>query len=98
VPECVQAAINEYRSQNDWFAHFLEDRCDVGDGYKESSSSLYQAYRNYCMDTNEYVRNTQDFYFALEGAGFERMTQNRKRYFKGLQLRADDSAEEDFLH
>jgi hypothetical protein len=70
----------------------------VGDGYKESSSSLYQAYRNYCMDTNEYVRNTQDFYFALEGAGFERMTQNRKRYFKGLQLRADDSAEEDFLH
>jgi P4 family phage/plasmid primase-like protien len=98
VPECVQAAINEYRSQNDWFGHFLEDRCDVGDGYKESSSSLYQAYRNYCMDTNEYVRNTQDFYFALEGAGFERMTQNRKRYFKGLQLRADDSAEEDFLH
>ena len=98
VPECVQKAISEYRSQNDWFGHFLEDKCDVGAEYKESSSALYQAYRNYCMDTNEYVRNTQDFYFALEGAGFERITQNRKRYFKGLRIRPDTSAEEDFLN
>lgn len=51
VPECVQKAISEYRSQNDWFSHFLEDKCDVGAEYKESSSALYQAYRNYCMDT-----------------------------------------------
>lgn len=65
VPACVQDAINEYRSQNDWFSHFLEDKCDVGREYKESSSALYQAYRNYCMDTNEYVRSTADFYFAL---------------------------------
>ena len=35
VPTCVQEAINEYRSQNDWFSHFLEDKCDVGrDVYK----------------------------------------------------------------
>ena len=65
VPESVQKAINEYRSQNDWFGHFLEDKCDIGEGYKESSSSLYQAYRNYCIDTNEYVRSTADFYYAL---------------------------------
>ena len=97
VPECVQNAINDYRSRNDWFGHFLEDKCDVGAEYKEGSSGLYQAYRNYCMDTNEYVRSTQDFYSALEGAGFERITQKRKRYFKGLRIRPDTCAEEDFL-
>lgn len=97
VPACVQSAIDNYRSQNDWFGHFLEDRCDVDDSYKESSSKLYQAYRNYAMDCNEFVRSTADFYFALEKAGFERLTMNRKRYFKGLRLRDDDSAEEDFL-
>ena len=97
VPECVRDAIKEYRSQNDWFGHFLEDKCDTGDGYKESSSSLYQAYRNYCIDTNEYVRSTADFYFALESAGFERVVLNRKRYFKGLRIRTEDDAAEDFL-
>ena len=97
VPESVQKAINEYRSQNDWFGHFLEDKCDIGEGYKESSSSLYQAYRNYCIDTNEYVRSTADFYYALESAGFERVVLNRKRYFKGLRIRNDDDPGEDFL-
>ena len=98
VPACVKAAIDEYRSQNDWFGHFMEDKCESGDGFRESSSSLYQAYRNYCIDTNEYVRSTADFYFAMESAGFERVTLNRKRYFKGVRLRSDvDDAGDDFL-
>jgi putative DNA primase/helicase len=42
---------------------------------------LYQAYRNYSIDTNEYVRSTADFYFALEK----------------LRIREDNGAEEDFL-
>jgi phage/plasmid-associated DNA primase len=94
---CVQDAIGEYRSQNDWFGHFIEDKCDTGDSYKESSSALYQAYRNYCIDTNEYVRRTADFYFALENAGYERIVLNRKRYFKGLRIRTEDDAASDFL-
>ena len=95
VPKCVQDAIAEYRAQNDWFGHFLDEKCDIGESLKESSSSLYQAYRNYCIDTNEYVRNTADFYFALENAGYERITLNRKRYFKGLCLKTDDG---DFMN
>ena len=98
VPACVQKAIDEYRTQNDWFGHFLADKCEVDDSYKESSSALYQAYRNYSMDCNEYIRSTADFYFALEKAGFERIKVHNKRYFKGLRLRADDCADEDFLN
>ena len=98
APACVQDAINEYRSQNDWFSHFLEDKCEVGVALKESSSSLYQEYRMYCMDTNEYVRSTADFYFALEKAGFERIKIHNKRFFKGLRIRTDTTADEDFLN
>ena len=98
VPECVQKAIDEYRSQNDWFGHFLTDKCEVDDSYKESSSTLYQTYRNYSLDCNEYVRSTADFYFALEKSGFERIKVHNKRYFKGLRLRAENDTEEDFLN
>lgn len=97
IPACVQKAIDEYRAQNDWFGHFIEDRCDVGSEYKESSSALYQGYRNYCLDTNEYVRSTADFYFALENAGYERIVVKRKRFFKGLCLKKDDGDFDDFL-
>ncbi len=97
VPNCVQNAIDEYRSQNDWFGHFLEDKCELDASFRESSSKLYQTYRNYCNDTNEYSRSTADFYFALENAGFERIKVKNKRFFKGLRLREDDDIEEDFL-
>lgn len=98
VPACVQKAIDGYRNQNDWFGHFLADKCEVDDSYKESSSALYQAYRNYSLDCNEYIRSTADFYFALEKAGFDRIKVHNKRYFKGLRLTADDGADEDFLN
>lgn len=98
IPACVQKAIDEYRNQNDWFGHFLEEKCDVADDNKESSATLYQAYRNYCIDCNEYVRSTADFYLALENAGFERIVLNRKRYFKGLRLKTDNGDFDNFLN
>ena len=97
VPASVQKAIAEYRAQNDWFGHFLEDKCELDANFRESSGALYQAYRNYSIDTNEYVRSTADFYFALEKEGFNRIVSKNKRYFKGLRLKKDDGDFEDFL-
>jgi P4 family phage/plasmid primase-like protien len=89
LPACVQEAISEYRNQNDWFTHFLEDKCETDAKYRVSSNELYQAYRTYCLETNEYVRSTTDFYTALEKAGFDRISIDRKRYFRGLKLKPE---------
>jgi P4 family phage/plasmid primase-like protien len=97
VPATVQKAIDDYRSQNDWFGNFLDEKCEVGSGYRESSNALYLAYRNYCTETNEYVRSTADFYTALEGAGFDRVKVKNKRFIKGVRLKPDDAEGEDFL-
>lgn len=97
IPACVRKAIDEYRAQNDWFGHFLEDKCDLDPSYREGSGSLYQAYRNYSIDTNEYVRSTADFYFALENAGFKRINPRGKRFFIGLRLKTDDGDFDEFL-
>jgi len=97
IPTVVQKAIDDYRAQNDWFGNFLDEKCEVGDGYKESSSTLYQAYRSYCLDTNEYARSTADFYFALENAGFTRVKSKGKKYIKGLRVKEDNGDFEGFL-
>lgn len=49
------------------------------------------------MGTNEYVRSTADFYTAIDGAGFKRISAKGKRYFAGLRLKPDNDANEDFL-
>jgi phage/plasmid-associated DNA primase len=94
-PTCVAKAIQEYKEQNDWFHHFLVDCLEVDPSFIESSSSLYTRYRNYCIQTNEYVRSTTDFYNALEKAGFKRIVKKNKRFFGGIKIK--DDANEDFL-
>jgi hypothetical protein len=59
---------------------------------------LYQTYRNYCIDTGEYVRSTADFYFAMEAASFEKINVNRKKFITGLRLKVDNGDFEDFLN
>ena len=90
VPKVVKDAIDEYREQNDWFHHFIEDCCDVDYSYMESSNDLYKAYCKYCDDTNEFKRNALDFYNTLETKGFTKFIKKRKRFIKGLKLKVDD--------
>lgn len=98
APTCVTEAIEEYREQNNWFNHFLNDRCDTSDPKAESGSGdLYSAYRNYATSCNEFVKSTTDFYAALEKAGFKRVNRHNKRYFRGIKLIAADGDFEDIL-
>ena len=97
VPKCVDDAIKEYREQNNWFQHFIDDCCEVGKDLKESSSDLYKAYCNYCNETNEFKRGTIDFYNSLEVNGFKKEIIKRKKYIKGLRLKNEVEDFYDFL-
>ena len=93
-PKVVTDAIQEYKEQSNWFSHFLEDCCEVGKGYKVSSNELYSAYRDYCSRMCEFTRSTTDFYTTLEKNGFEKFTERRIKFIKGLKLK--DSSVDDF--
>ena len=86
-PKVVLDAIEAYREENDWLGQFLEDHCDVDPSYSEKSGELYQAYRNVCMMSGEYVRSTSDFYGSLEKAGFTRRRSNAGKLIVGLRLK-----------
>lgn len=86
VPACVLEATEAYRQANDWFAHFLEDKCRVGDALTCPSGELYREYRAWAISCGEYVRSTRDFYEALARAGFTRRKTNRHTIVCGLEL------------
>ena len=90
MPKCVRDAIQEYRGQNDWLRHFLEECCDVNPSCQEKSGALYTAYRLYCQQMNEYTRSTTDFYGALEKAGFDRRKRKAGYFIYGLKLKVTD--------
>lgn len=85
-PKQVIAASEAYRAANDWFAHFLEECCQVGQGLSEHSKDLYDAYRSWAIGRGEYVRSTSDFYAAVEKAGYTRRRTARARFVDGLAL------------
>lgn len=86
-PKVVVEAINEYRENNDWLGHFLEEHCDVDPSYTQKSGELYQQYRITCIQCGEFVRSTSDFYGSLEKLGFFRRKSNNKRLIVGLKLK-----------
>lgn len=97
TPKVVQEAIDEYREQNNWFNHFIEDCCEVDSKSKVSSSALYSAYRKYSAENGEFVRSTTEFYSTLEKNGYKKVVEKRIKYIKGLSLSVSGDVFEDFL-
>lgn len=88
-PRVVQAAIQKYKENNDWLAHFLDDCCEVGDDFEAKSGEFYNAYRSYCLQMGEYTRSTTDFYSALESTGVVRKRTRTGVIIYGLKLKSE---------
>ena len=93
LPSVVKDAIQSYRQDNDWFGQYLMECCDVSDEFIEKSGELYKAYHAYCVQNNEYIRSTTDFYSAIDRTGFVRRRSNKGVFVKGLKLKTG----QDFL-
>ena len=92
-PTVIEEAIEGYREQNDWFAQFLEDCCDVDPSYEQKSGAFYDEYRAYCQRMGDYARNTVDFYSAVEKAGLIRKKKKDGRYIIGARLKPETFTE-----
>lgn len=99
TPQVVLDAINNYKEQNDWLQHFIDERCIVDKKLRESSQELYRKYLEYCSINNEYARSTTDFSTELERNGFKKLIEKRRRYIVGLRLKTTREMQvfDDFL-
>lgn len=85
-PPCVGEAVEQYRQENDWLAHFLEECCEVGPDYKVGAGQLLSAYRGYCQTSHDFMRRQDEFKSALEERGFFRRRVTTGIFYYGLKL------------
>jgi putative DNA primase/helicase len=70
-PESVKAATDQYRSEMDTLAAFIEDRCIVRRDATAQATPLYQQYRMWCDSAGEHADTQKTFGMRLTERGFE---------------------------
>jgi len=80
-PEEVEEATEGYRREMDVLAEFLEEHCIVNNAAKVQASLLYNAYKDWCEKTGEYIQNQRNMGMKLTEKGFIRKRGTRGRYY-----------------
>ncbi len=91
IPDSIKDATKNFKKNNDIPAAFVTDRCLVGNDqngnpWSIKSSELYNAYRNWCLDTSHKPQSSTSIAEDWKRLGFE---QNRKSdgvYWTGVRL------------
>ena len=88
LPPCkaTSSAKEEYISENDWLASFIDDCCVIGDIEQQGAAELYKSYKQWCIDVGNYAKSSIDFSSALEVKGFKKKKTNKGWVYLGLSL------------
>ena len=91
-PACVVEATNNYIEEEDWLQQFIDECCDVGDGYTVASGELYQVYTGKMKAENGYTRASRDFAYSMEMKGYRKQRRADVRVWYGLRLKEDGAS------
>lgn len=91
-PPEVEDAQNEYRSDSDEIAQFLEEMTETGDedDFKVASSTLYATYKEWAKEGGYYPLNVRRFKEKLEMRGLHTKRTTAGMVWLGLKLHAVD--------
>ena len=90
-PDVVKAATEEYRSESDPVAVFLQERCLTGPDYVARAGALYKAYQDWSEEAglgkHERLSNTK--FGRIMGSRFHKKEQGRGNFYQGIGLRTE---------
>lgn len=88
-PACVNEAIAEYRTQNDWFHNFIYDRCESDSGYKVGAQELYSNYRSYCDEVGDFKRSSAEFKGEMMKNGYKWHKTKTGAFYYGIRVQPE---------
>jgi putative DNA primase/helicase len=96
VPEEIESATKEYRSEMDVLGAFIEECCVLRAGITTPASSLFGAYSQWCEQSGEKAITQTAFAARLKERGLEndRSTVTGRKIWKGVGVRIVESDNE----
>ena len=86
IPDEVQQATADYRSEQDVMAEFLDQCCLLAPNAGCLASELYSAYREWAKENGEYVCSGKKFGMILKDRGFRQSRTSAARGWIGLSV------------
>lgn len=87
VPASIEAATEHYRMANDIMQTFLDERCLVDEAFRIQAKTLYEAYSEWCKETNHKALSSTRFADEMTRLGFDK-AKISNIYYLGLKLAA----------
>ena len=87
IPQCVKDATEEYRQRENWLKNFIDECCEVGDGFRVQANILYAEYRTWAGNAGEYIRCEKEFAAEMDRLGYLYVKPQRRKHYIGLKLR-----------
>jgi putative DNA primase/helicase len=88
-PDVIQNAGNEYRKEMDVIEAFIDECCVTNDSYKVKASELFDAYKKWANETNNWEGMTNNKFGREITKRFERKRLTIGNYYLGLDLQAN---------
>lgn len=89
VPDVVDDAVREYRSEMDVVGQFIADRCTIRQHAQVTAKALYSAYRHWTDGAGELAVSQMRFGNAMSERGFRKNRTRSGVVYLGVELRTD---------
>jgi phage/plasmid-associated DNA primase len=84
-------ATEDYFEAEDAVGRWLDERCELGPSFMETSTALFADWKGWADANGEFVGSIRRFAETLVGKGFERWNTNKSKGFRGLSLRPNST-------
>jgi P4 family phage/plasmid primase-like protien len=98
-PSCVKAAREAYRSDMDLLAEWLDECCDVGEGYMERSNNLWKSWEFFAKERGllTYIKNATSLSRKLDSRFPAARDSDGTRLRRGIRLRDGGQTEKSVI-
>ena len=87
MPSAVEDVVQEIEDLSSPVAAFVRDRCIVGPGYRISTNSLYDAWKQWCDDEGRQLVSTKQTFgrdLAAAAPGVTRRRGTIENFYEGI--------------
>jgi putative DNA primase/helicase len=86
IPSAVQEATAQFQENNDIPRYFVAERCLKDPAYRIQSSTLYAAYRDWCIENGHKPKSSTGVAEDWRRLGFEKYLADGRSYWRGIGL------------